>query len=309
MRAAYECDLHSHTTVSDGNDTYSQLIDCAADRGLKAVAVTDHDKPPLTVIDTPEGKLAAQEYARQRGVRLIPGIELSCDTNVEDVHIVGLCCDFGAPAFLELEREMQASKADGYRRLVQALAADGVKISWQEVVDREGEAGEAGVQKKHIFELLAQKGFAPSWSEAKIRIQTDPKYAAIKREKITPERAVEIIHRTGGLAIQAHPYLIDERTHGGVSREEYLERLIQAGIDGIEARYPYSKTSYKGGQSDEQIEREVRQRYEKRLKFLSGGSDYHNDAKKGVKNARQLGDKGLSLQEMRQNPTLNQLLL
>ena len=130
---------------------------------------------------------------------------------------------------------------------------------------------------------------APTWKEAKLLVQSDEKFQKIKREKITSNDAISLIHASGGKAVLAHPYLIDEQL-----RKEYIESLIDMGIDGMEASYPYSKTSYKGKLGDAQIESLVRKSYESRMAFMSGGSDYHNDAKSGIINGRQLGECGVT---------------
>jgi predicted amidohydrolase len=95
-----------------------------------------------------------------------------------------------------------------------------------------------------------------------------------------PVEVLNAVHSAGGIALLAHPFLIDDKAAGG--RERYIARLIEAGLDGIEATYPYRKTSFGGSESDEEIERYIRATYAS-LRILSGGSDYHADAKKGVR--------------------------
>ena len=82
-------------------------------------------------------------------------------------------------------------------------------------------------------------------------------------------------------------------------RAAYIERLIVAGLDGIEASYSYDKTTYKGTLTPDQIEAEVRSQYTGRVRFISGGSDYHADAKKGAKKVRQIGEHGLTVDEFK----------
>ena len=147
---------------------------------------------------------------------------------------------------------------------------------------------------------MAAKGFTQSWNEAKNLVQGDPELN-VKRRKIDPVAAIELIHRCGGVAVLAHPYLIEEtvRPGGGqpMNPATYIDRLIQAGLDGIEASNTYDKTSYAGTMTPEQIEHEIRRLYRNRVRFLSGGSDYHADHKKGAKRVRSLGERGLSLEE------------
>ena len=135
------------------------------------------------------------------------------------------------------------------------------------------------VQRKHIFEAIAQKGYAESWDKAKIMVRDNPVFN-VRREKIDPLEAIRVIHAAGGIAILAHPHLIDEQVsykNKQIARYEYIEKLIAAGLDGIEACYPYEKTSYKGKWSRFEVEREIKNRYSGRLAVISGGSDYHDD--------------------------------
>ena len=96
-RAAYSCDLHTHTNHSDGRKTPKEVIDEAAEVGLKVLAITDHDVIPPEFIDTEDGPVSVTEYARKKGIICIPGIEISCDTENEDVHLVCLGCDWKHP--------------------------------------------------------------------------------------------------------------------------------------------------------------------------------------------------------------------
>jgi predicted metal-dependent phosphoesterase TrpH len=307
--ATFPVDLHAHTTRSDGNDTPLELLENAAACGLKVVAITDHDVLPPEVVETDESSVPLAEYAARHGIVALPGIEVSCDTFVDDVHIVGLGCDWASPELRWLPELAVASKVESYRLLVGKLAAAGMaKLSWDALLLNGGRKPEA-VQKKHIFELLAWHGYAPTWRDAKILVRDNPAYD-IKREKPDPVRTIESLHAAGGIAILAHPYLIDETVARGgreVTRAAYIERLLEAGLDGIEARYTYDKTSYKGVLPPQAIRDEVTARYGGRVAVISGGSDYHADHKKGEANPRHLGEAGLTVEEFRSQPFLDRL--
>ena len=294
--------MHCHTTRSDGNDTPEELIDAAAVLGMHAIAITDHDiGPPREIGGNP-----ATEYAAERGVILVPGYEFSCDTQVDDVHICGYRMDWDHP---ELAAEVEAakrSKADGYRELCERLTDVGMPVDWNihilHYTDASGKPAvrsEDEVQRKQIFEAMAALGHAPSWSDAKLMVRDNPELN-VKRRKIDPIAAIELIHTCGGIAVLAHPYLIDESIDAEgrpKTRQAYIDRLIEAGLDGIEVRYTYDKTSYKGDASPAEIEQEVRSRYGERVRLLSGGSDYHADHKKGASKVRYLGECGLTIDE------------
>jgi predicted metal-dependent phosphoesterase TrpH len=307
-KGCFEVDLHAHTTRSDGNDTPLELLENAAACGLKVVAITDHDVLPPEEIEQNGVSRTLAEVAASLGIGVLRGIEVSCDTHVDDVHIVGFGCDWQSPAIQWLPELAVTSKTLSYKALVEKLCAAGMTLlRWEELLEGGRTAEE--IQKKHIFELIASKGYAPSWQAAKIMVRDNPDYD-VKREKPDPVETVRSLHEAGGIAILAHPYLIDEAVSlsgASVSRDAYIRRLIEAGLDGIETRYTYDKTSYKGTMSPDAICQEVEARYGKSVSFLSGGSDYHADQKKGVANARQLGDAGIFLDYFLQQPVLSNL--
>ena len=109
----------------------------------------------------------------------------------------------------------------------------------------------------------------------------------------------------------AHPYLISEPvSYQGkeISREAFIEILLDAGLDGIEASYTYDKTSYGGNQTAAEIKKEVEEKYRDRGLIISGGSDYHADGKKGVENPREIGECGITKEEFMQYDALVSLL-
>lgn len=310
--ARYECDLHTHSVRSDGNDTVIELIDHAASAGLRVLALTDHDVRPPVEVEVDGGTVDVKAYAKQKGVSFIGGIEYSCDTDVDDVHIVGLGCDFSMPAFLAAEQAMAKSKVDAYRALTEVLTRNGILVDWSHVLQNADGSSrpEDAVQRKHIFETIARKGYTKTWQEAKLLVRDNPVYN-IRREKIDPLDAIHIIRAAGGVAILAHPHLIDETVEKNgekISRRDYIERLIAAGLMGIEAAYPYDKTSYKGTQTNEEIRESILREYGARLPVISGGSDYHADGKKGVASPRELGEGGVTFDYFRTNPLLAALI-
>lgn len=303
--ARYPCDLHCHTTRSDGNDSPRELIDHAASAGLAVLAITDHDTLPPETIAVDATEMPAVDYARQRGVQLVPGCEFSCDTWVDDVHLCGYRLDWHHPAVVAEVQAAERSKSRAYEELCALLTARGLPVDWDRDIlsytlpdGTPARRRPDNVQRKHVFEVMAAKGYTATWSAAKILVQDDPGLN-VRRRKIDPIAAIELIHACGGLAILAHPYLIEETVSrpGGaaMSRAAYIDRLIAAGLDGMEASYPYDKTSYQGAMTPEEIEAEVRRLYAGRLRIISGGSDYHADHKKGAKKCRALGERGISL--------------
>jgi len=300
MRNVYECDLHGHTNRSDGNDTPKEFIDHAIERGVKVAAITDHDVIPPMYVDTEYGQEEICTYAKRKGLILLKGIEISAETCVDDLHLVCFGCDWNVDYFADLDQFTIKSKVNSYQKLISALRDIGMDITWEEVLENGGHpVMENYVQKKMIFELMVRKGYADSWSAAKLFVKTMPNLN-IRREKPSALEVIHQVHTSGGIAIMAHPYLVKGKViFQGIhmSREDMIDILIEHGLDGIEAAYTYDKTSYGGTCKPEEIEEKIVKRYAVRDFIISGGSDYHNDGKKGVENPRDIGDRGISFEQ------------
>jgi 3',5'-nucleoside bisphosphate phosphatase len=301
----YPIDLHAHTTRSDGQDTPIELIEKASGLGMHAIAITDHDIPPPSQWSLPSGEAVnLSSYAETRGILYVPGYEFSTDTWVDDVHICGYGLNWSHPDLQAEVAAEKASKSEEYQLLCERLTELGKPIDWDmDVLHYHLSSGEPAirkpeeVQRKHIFEVMAAKGFADSWSAAKLFVRNSTELN-IRRQKIDPCEAIALIHRCGGVAVLAHPYLIDAVIYRPaappIDRFEYIDQLIAAKLDGIEIRYTYDKTTYQGSLTPEQIEAETCKRYRFRLPILSGGSDYHGDQKFGEQKQRSLGERGLN---------------
>ncbi|MCU0488304.1 MAG: PHP domain-containing protein [Anaerolineales bacterium] len=301
----YPCDLHCHTIRSDGADSPAELCDHAASLGMQVIAITDHDiDPPRRFVLADGREIDSREYAAEQGLLLVLGDEFSTNTWVDEVHICGYELDWELP---ELQAEVAAarqSKTEAYQELCRRLTALGMAVDWARDVlqftDFEGQVHQRTadeVERKHIFEAMAGLGYAESWSAAKLLVRDNPELN-VRRRKIDSVACIQLIQRCGGVAVLAHPYLIDEWIaipgQPSMARQAFIDALVEAGLDGIEVRYTYDKTTYRGQMTPEEIEQEVRQRYAGRLPILSGGSDYHAGQKKGEKKLRILGERGLT---------------
>ena len=145
-----------------------------------------------------------------------------------------------------------------------------MKMTWEEVLDNGGNpVQEDQVQKKMIFELIARKGYQKDWSAAKLMVKNTPAYQ-ILREKPDPIEVIRQVHRCGGIAIMAHPFLVNEPVllpAGRMDRAVYIDRLIAAGLDGIEACYPIKDQLWR--EPDAGPDRaEVRERYTDRVAVI-----------------------------------------
>ena len=120
-------DLHVHSMRSDGTLTPQELVDYAIEKGLCAMALTDHD--------TIDGIDEIIEYAKNKPIEVIPGIEYSTEYNGRDVHIVGLFIDHKAPVFLQYLERFQQSRTDRNYKLCANLRQAGIDITYEALLE------------------------------------------------------------------------------------------------------------------------------------------------------------------------------
>ncbi len=252
-------DLHVHSNKSDGSLSPSDLVLEAKKKGLKAFALTDHD-----TVDGIDEAMAASENS---GVTVIPGIELSTEYEGKDIHIVGLLIDKEQPAFQDKIQEFVDSRIQRNRKMCQKLTEAGCPLTYEELVD---EFPGAVITRAHYAQILLKKGYTKSLKEAFERYIGDRGPCFIPREKITPEDGVKLILSAKGIPVLAHPLLY------GMGKERLqilVDRLKDAGLEAIEAVYcTYSPSE----------ETQMREFAKKNGLLISGGSDFHGNAKPGL---------------------------
>jgi predicted metal-dependent phosphoesterase TrpH len=214
-------DLHTHTTASDGTYAPADLVREAARRGVRVLAVTDHDSV--------EAVVPAIEAARHHPpLEVVPGIEINTDEPGGEVHILGYFLDHGAAWLRELLREFREERAGRVHRIAERLTALGCPIDAAEVLAlvREGSAG-----RPHVAQVMVQRGYVGTVREAFDRFLAAGKPAYVPHRKLTPREACEIIRRARGLAVVAHPSFHPDP-------EAMIRGLAGAGVlDGVECYY------------------------------------------------------------------------
>ena len=212
-------DLHSHTTASDGTLSPAELVRAAVKRGVRVLAITDHDST--------EGLAAARaEAERHPLLTVVPGLEINCDVPGAEVHVLGYYVDDAAGWFQDFLREQRAERVARVHRITDRLAELGMPIDPAEVFARvqEGAAG-----RPHVAQVMVQRGYVKSVREAFDRWLHTNGPANVPRRRLTPEEAIAIIRRAGGVPVFAHPGLAD--------RDGLIPDMIAAGLMGIETYY------------------------------------------------------------------------
>jgi predicted metal-dependent phosphoesterase TrpH len=255
-------DLHTHSNCSDGSYSVKELIDYAHDKGLSAIALTDHD----TVAGLDEG--IAYTAGKYPDMEFVPGIEYSTVEEGKDVHIVGLYINHRDEAYQKKLQEFKDSRINRNIKMCKKLTEEaGIPITYDELVEKNPGAV---ITRAHYAKLIMEKGYVKSRQEVFDRLIGDNCPYFVPREKILPEQAIEHILQAGGVPILAHPILYrmsDERL------ENLVKRLKAAGLMGLEAIY----STY-----EPREERDMKALAGKYDLLVSGGSDFHGANKKDI---------------------------
>jgi len=217
-------DLHTHTRYSDGTFTPAELVSLALERDLDVVAVTDHDST--------EGIAEAVEAAEGTRLEIVPGVEFSTVDDGHGVHVLAYWMDLEDAEFQAELRRLRDDRFTRGERMVEKLQELGYPVSFERV--REIASG-GNIVRPHVAQALVEAGVVPSIDDAFTpRLIGDGGRAYVEKHALHPVDAIALIKRARGLAVVAHPGLHEEGL--GVP-DELIERMVPAGLDGIEAAH------------------------------------------------------------------------
>jgi hypothetical protein len=240
-------DLHMHTNASDGMLTPAELLDRVRAADLVAFSITDHD--------TMGGYQEATKLMTGTDPELVVGLELSVTVNGDDMHMLAYLFD---PDHDELAGTLEALRIErnerGYR-MVEKLNEMGLNLSYDAVVQA---AGGAAIGRPHVADAMVAQGLVGNFGEAFGRYIGNDGPAYLPKAKMKPKETIELVHRAGGVAVMAHPYVNE--------MHKQIEPLVDLGLDGLEA-YHYAHSTQKV--------RELEKSAERFGLLLTGGSDFH----------------------------------
>lgn len=240
-------DLHAHTTASDGQQSPEEVIQLATQALLAVIAITDHD----TTVGIAPAQLASHGF-----IEVIPGIEIGSRTRDDEIDILGYCID---PAHSGLQTRLEffrRNRTERGQQIVERLAQLGLPVDWQRVLAISG--GDT-VGRPHIAQAMVEAGYVDSVKAAFERYLASDKPGYVARETLSPEGAIELIHAAGGVAVLAHPVYVRDFP-------SVVERLVPAGLDGIEVNYP---------DHTPELQAQARQLAQRYQLIMTGGSDFH----------------------------------
>jgi predicted metal-dependent phosphoesterase TrpH len=253
-------DLHSHTDRSDGTEPPREVVRLAAEAGLEALAITDHD--------TTDGLVEARAAAAEHGLELITGCEISTQGPSGSVHILGYGFAEDDPALQALLLRIRGDRARRNAAMIEKLASLGMPMTLDEV-ERHA-AGEI-VARPHFVEAMLARGYVEGRQEAYEKWIGDQGPGYVVVEMPSPVDAIRAIREAGGASVLAHPRQLHLDSSGRL--RDMVQELVDAGLDGLEVQHP----SHKPAQ---------RKRYRRLATDLdlvpTGGSDFHGAHKPHV---------------------------
>lgn len=212
-------DLHSHTTASDGQYTPDELLELAQKAGVTTLAVTDHD--------TVAGLEACGKAALARGIRLVPGIEISACVGKKEVHILGHFVDPEEPGLASFAQKLKGERHTRMEKMVAKMQALSYPVTMEHVL---AIAGEAHLARPHLARAMVELGYCKSPKEVFDRFLQDGGPAAVPHFEVSVKEAVTLIRNANGAATLAHP---------GVTKIDRLEleAMAKAGLAGLEVEH------------------------------------------------------------------------
>lgn len=250
------CDLHTHSTFSDGTLTPLELVQEAEKRGIAALALTDHN--------TVDGLPDFMQAGMRSTVETVGGVELSVDYEGKELHILGLFIKPEAYAQVKaFTKDYKRRKEESNIRLVEALNKAGYAVDIENI--RKRTSGQ--FNRAHVAAELTEKGYTPSIADAFSTLLS--KKGVFYREPLRPTAsdAIAFIRSIGAVTVLAHPFLnLDERE---------LRSFLSStqGLTGMETEY--SKYDLSTTETARKIAEEFGL-------LKSGGSDFHGANKPDI---------------------------
>ena len=252
-------DLHVHSSVSDGLLAPREVVRHAAEVGLRAIALTDHD----TVAGVGEALAAGKVYR----VEVIPGVEFSAEFEEGACHILGYFIDHTNQDLLDLLHEVREGRQSRNLKILARLNELGVPLTLAEVSNR---VMEGVLTRTHFAAALMARGVVKTHQEAFDKYLGRGGAAYVSRRRVMPADAIRAIRSAGGLAALAHPRQLNR---GADETDEWIERLAAAGLEAVETDTPDHTANYA---------RRFKAAAERLGLLQVGGTDWHGRDDAGI---------------------------
>lgn len=256
-------DLHTHSKASDGNLSPKDLVIRAKEKGIKVIALTDHD----TIAGLDEASLTAKEQE----ITLVPGIELNISWPTGEFHLLGLGLTHTHPSLQYIIDDLVNQRKNRNKNIIIKMQKDGFSINEDELLK---DFPNSTLGRPHLAAYLVKIGVCKNVQQAFDRYLGKGRPYYIHREGADLHQSIQAIKASGGVPVLAHPLSL-YLSWGKI--EPVLHELYEAGIEGLEAYH--SGARYPEALRLEEMGKKIGY-------FITGGSDFHGE---GLRKGRELG--------------------
>lgn len=277
------CDLHVHSSLSDGCEPPDQVAHTARSRGISVIALSDHNCLNADL---------ARQLSHRYGITVLPACEFTAmtrlrqDSRDREVHVIGL--------FLQetddIRRVLQINQPDrrpyvmaylmGLNALGVDLSGDGshdLDLAYDRLLAENADSHYIG--RQHIARRMVALGYAADLDEAYHkyigRYPGEEQRVAVRSEDYLRYASLEEVLAAirscpGAVSVLCHPYYRLEQPEQQV--EELVRRFQALGGDAMEVFYGSGRKAYTPQQRARLIQLSLACRL-----LPSAGSDHHGD--------------------------------
>lgn len=240
-----KADLHTHSFYSDGTSSPEEVAYGAYKAGVKLFALADHD--------TTDGVTRAKAECDKRGMDWVSAVEISTCEH-DHLHFLGYNVDLNNQAFQDFLAKNRENRVNRIKKIISQIAACGVDLTEEDVFS----LAPNSVSRAHVADALKKKKIVPTRQEGFRKYLIPGQAGYVPSAGVTVVQAIREIKKAGGLAVMAHPGLVQDVWN--------FPPWVEAGLDGIEVFYPSHSYTLK------QELLKIARKYDL---FATGGSDYH----------------------------------
>lgn len=258
----YRGDFHIHSNESDGRYSPVDLIDLSIKSRMDIISITDHDA--VSALDS------AIYAGERKGLKVIPGIELSTRYNHESIHILGYFHDDGYnnPILTAYLKDASSFREERAIKIVERLKEYyDIKLDYNKIY----ESANGIIARPHIAKAIIDAGYSYSWDYIFHNLIGENSPAYVPNRKLSTEDGIKLLKSVNALVVLAHPVLI---------KNTPVNEIISLGFGGIEAIY-FLNTA-----SDTNKYLEIA--YTNNL-IVTAGSDFHGMQNEDGKHAERIG--------------------
>ena len=256
-------DLHTHSTFSDGSCTPTEILQRAHEKGLAALAVTDHDNVG--------GVAEAMNAGEALDIEVIPGVEFGSGYRGRSIHLLGYLFDPDEENLRDTIDSVQNARVERNEVIASRMREDGIPVTVEELIRKHGTTS---IGRPHFAQVFVEHGKAESVRDAFQKFLNPGRAYYYPRTFIPLAQAAGVLRHAGGVPVLAHPF---QYRFTEEERQEWLQYCRSIGIEGLECRY----SGYDGEQTAY-----LDAMAEKYGFCRTGGSDFHGTFNKKTERRR-----------------------